>query len=161
VRLYKTRGAASEACRGLGVTRRQEEVTIKIPAGMQNGEMIRLTGMGEAVPGGVAGDLYVKVHVKSHPVFRREANNLVMELGIKLSDALLGAEYAVQTLDGPIKVKIPAGITFGETLRVKGKGVMIDRTRRGDLLIKVNITLPSKLSRQARKLIEDLRNEGV
>ena len=78
------------ACRGAGVHRKEEEVTIKIPAGIEHGEMIRLTGSGEAVQGGIPGDLYVKIYVEKHKVFRREGSNIGMNLDIKLSDALLG-----------------------------------------------------------------------
>ena len=123
--------------------------------------MIRMTGMGEAVAGGVAGDLYVKLHVRKHPLFKKEGSNLTTELNIKLSDALLGTEYTVATLDGDIKVKIPAGVSFGEILRVKGKGVPVDQRHRGDLMIKINIQLPSKLSKEAMKKIEDLKKEGI
>ncbi len=148
-------------CRGHGVLRREEEITVTIPPGLDDGEVIRLGGVGEAIQGGAAGDLYIKVHVLPHPVFRKEGPNLVMVLGVKLTDALLGVEYKVATFDGDITVKIPSGVSFGEILRVRGKGVPIERGKRGDLLIKLNIKLPSKVSRSARKLLEELRNEGI
>lgn len=148
-------------CHGVGVLRKQEEIIIKIPAGIDDGEMIRLTGAGEAVAGGVSGDLYVKIHIKKHPIFKKEGFNLVMDLGIKLSTALLGGEYAIETLDGPITLKIPAGVEIGEILRIRGKGVPIERNRRGDLLVKIRIQLPHKLSRNAAKLIEELKKEGI
>jgi molecular chaperone DnaJ len=148
-------------CHGLGVTKKQEEISIKIPAGINDGEMIRLGGAGEAVAGGAPGDLYIKVHVKKHPTFRKEGFNIVMDLNIKLSTALLGGEYDIQTLDGDIKLKIPSGITIGEILRVKGKGVPYERNKRGDLLVKIHIQLPTKLSKHAAKLIEDLKKEGI
>ena len=123
--------------------------------------MIRLTGKGESIPDGVSGDLYVKVHVKPHPVFRKEGYNLVMTLNIKLTDALLGAVYPIKTLDGSVDVKIPKNIKFGDILRVKNKGVPAGNGNRGDLLIKVNIELPKKLSRKQRKLVESLKEEGI
>src|SRR3989344_225460 len=147
-------------CRGHGVVKRNEEVRIAIRAGIQNGEMIRLTGRGEAVPRGSAGDLYVKVHVERHKVFQRDGDNLVMDLSVKLSDALLGAEYKVEALDGSINVKIPEGVSPGEILRVKGRGVPTSPSKRGDLYLKVSIKIPPKLSRKAQKMIEDLRAEG-
>ncbi len=150
-----------QTCHGNGVRKKDEEIKISVPAGIQDGEMIRMSGQGEGVPGGVAGDLYIKVHVEKHPVFRRQGSNLAMDLDIKLSDALLGAEYTVATLDGDIKVKIPPQIDFGEILRVKGKGVPIEGKSRGDLLIKVVINMPKKLSKKAKKLIEDLKQEGL
>ncbi len=148
-------------CRGAGVVRKEEEITVAIPPGIDDGEMIRMTGLGEAVSGGAGGDLYVKIHVKRHPVFRREGQNLLMDLNIKLSDALLGSEYTVPTLDGNITVKVPEGVAFGEILRVRGKGIPIEKGRRGDLLIRINITLPSKLSKRARDIIADIRKEGI
>jgi len=135
-------------CHGVGVFKKQDEIVVKVPSGMRDGEVIRMSSMGEAVPTGIAGDLYVKVHINRHNAFRREENNLVMDLNIKLSDALLGAEYTIVTLDGPsIKLKIPVGVSFGEILRIKGKGVPIERGRRGDLLVKLKIQLPTHLSR--------------
>ncbi len=148
-------------CRGAGVLRRQEEVSVAVPAGIENGEMIRLTGAGEAISQGQAGDLYIKIHVKKHPVFRKEGFNLVMDLSIKLSSALMGDEYSVPTLSGDLKVKIPEGIKNGEMLRIKGRGVPDSTGRKGDLLIRLNLEMPKKLSRQARKLIEELKKEGL
>lgn len=148
-------------CHGLGVHRKDEEVALRIPAGIEDGEVIRLTGGGEAVSGGSAGDLYVKIHVKKHPLFTKEGNNLITHLSIKLSTALLGGEYRLQTLDGDLAVKIPSGVSFGEILRVKGKGVSHDKNKRGDLLIKLSIELPSKLSKEAQRLVEDLKREGI
>lgn len=148
-------------CRGYGVHKREEEISVTIPAGIDDGEMIRLSGSGEAVPSGTPGDLYIKVHVKRHPVFKKEGVNLITDLSLKLSSALLGDEYALQTLEGEIKVKVPEGVSHGETLRIKGKGVPFEKGKRGDLLIKLHIKLPSKLSKEARKHIEELRKEGV
>ena len=149
-----------KTCRGLGVTNGQYEASVKIPAGIEDGEMIRLAGQGEAVQAGIPGDLYIKVRVAPHKTFVRQGSDLVMDLDVKLSDALLGAEYSVDTLDGSIKLKIPAGTSIGEILRVRGKGVPVGNSR-GDLLIKLNILLPKKLSRKAKKVIEQLREEGI
>ncbi len=152
-------------CYGLGVLKKQEEINIKIPPGINDGEVVRLSGFGEAVPqGGVSGDLYARVHVAPHGTWKREGRNLIADLHIKLSDALLGAEYTVKTLDGTnLKLKIPAGISFGEKLRVRGKGVPLEggRGRRGDLLVKLLINLPKHLSRKAEKLVEDMKKEGI
>jgi molecular chaperone DnaJ len=148
-------------CRGEGALRKEKEVAIRVPAGIDDGEMIRLTGEGEAVAHGVPGDLYVKVHVKRHPVFRKEGANLVMDLSVKLSSALLGDEYKISTLDGDITVKIPEGVKHGEILRVRGRGVPVERGRRGDLMIHIKIDLPSKLSREQKKMVEELKREGI
>lgn len=147
-------------CAGAGVARAQEEIVIKVPAGIQNGEVIRMTGRGEAIPHGQAGDLYIKVHVEPHTVIKREGTTLITRLSIKLTDALLGADYSVETLDGMVEIKIPEGITHGELIRIKGKGVPYDGGR-GDFMVKVSVETPKKLSRAARKLIEELRNEGI
>ncbi len=149
------------SCKGAGVVRREEEIIIRIPSGIEHGEAVRLTGAGEAVLGGTAGDLYVRIYVTPHKVFKREGEHLTMTLQVKLTDALLGAEYPIETLDGTIKLTIPRGISSGEVLRVRGKGVPFSEKHRGDLLIKVEIKTPAKLSRNAQKLVEELRNEGI
>ena len=148
------------ACKGMGVEKKQEEIEITIPSGIESGEMIRLTGRGEAVKNGIPGDLYVKIHVAPHKSIKRQGEHLTSTLSIKLSDALLGASYAVETLDEPVKLKIPAGIKSGELLRIKGKGVQVGN-RRGDFLVRISIDIPQNLSRHAKKLIEDLRKEGI
>lgn len=149
-------------CAGSGVHRSEQEIQIDIPAGIQNGEMIRLTGQGEAVSGGVPGDLYVKIHVKKHETITREGANLYTNLHVKLSDALLGNLYRVETLDGVIEIKVPEGVKHGEMLRVKERGVPQGSMKnRGDFFVKIAIDIPKKLSRKARKLIEDLREEGI
>jgi molecular chaperone DnaJ len=150
-----------ETCRGTGIVRREEEISIAIPAGIRDGEMIRMSAMGEAVSHGTPGDLYIKINVIPHTIFKREGNDLVMNLNLKLSEALLGTEYPIETLDGKIEVTIPEGVRINEILRVKGKGVPVSKSKRGDLLIKLNIKLPSKLSKKSRELIEDLKKEGI
>jgi molecular chaperone DnaJ len=131
-----------------------------VPAGIENGEMIRLTGRGEAVQNGAPGDLYVKIHVTPHKYITRDGLNLRMDLSVKLTDALLGASYNIETLDGSVSIKIPEGIKNGEVLRIRQKGVK-NGSNRGDFLVRVLITIPQKLSRHARKLVEELRNEGI
>ncbi|MCA9361076.1 molecular chaperone DnaJ [Candidatus Kaiserbacteria bacterium] len=147
-------------CAGAGIRKTQEEIEVKIPAGIQNGEMIRMTGRGEAIARGEAGDLYIKIHTKSHSNIVRDGSTLTTKLHIKLSDALLGNEYKVTTLDGDVNIKIPAGIKHGELLRIKGKGVP-QGSGRGDFMVKIMIDIPQRLSRRAKKLIEELKNEGI
>lgn len=148
-------------CTGQGVVRSQEEITFSVPAGIQNGEVIRLTGKGEAIQGGQPGDLYIKVQVETHPHITRDGTTLYSKLPVKLTDALLGAEYTVTTLDGNVTVTIPAGISHGELLRVKEKGVPIDSNRRGDFMIRVQVETPKNLSKNAKKLVDELRKEGI
>jgi molecular chaperone DnaJ len=147
-------------CAGAGVRRVQEEIEIKIPVGIENGEVIRMTARGEAIPNGQAGDLYIKLHVESHKTIKREGTTLATSLPIKLTDALLGGSYGVETLDGNVEIKIPAGISHGELLRIKEKGVPTERGR-GDFMVKISIETPKKLSRKAQKLVEQLREEGI
>jgi molecular chaperone DnaJ len=148
-------------CHGNGTLRRQEDIKINIPAGIDNGEMIRMPGQGEAVKGGNPGDLYVKIHVKPHPVFRREGANLVMRLPVKLTDAILGTTVTIETLEGKtLEVKVPQMKKPEELLRVNGKGVPVDGAR-GDLIIRLEAALPQKLSTKARKAVEDLKSEGL
>lgn len=151
---------ACSTCRGAGVIKKSEEIKVAVPPGIEPGEMIRLSGRGEAIPGGPAGDLYIKVHVEPDKTFRREGNDLTTDLPIKLSEALLGVEKEIKTLDGDLTLKVPAGVAPGERLRVRGKGVPTGRGR-GDLLVKIKFDLPKKLSKQAQKLIKDLQNEGL
>jgi molecular chaperone DnaJ len=148
-------------CKGHGVHRKQEEIKINIPAGIDNGEMIRMQGQGEAIKTGIAGDLYVKIHVKPHATFRREGSNLVMNLPVKLTDALLGTTVPIETLEGKtLEVKIPPMKRAEELLRVAGKGIPSEGGR-GDLIIRLETALPQKLSGKARKVVEELKSEGL
>lgn len=148
-------------CKGHGVYRKQEEIKVSIPAGIDNGEMIRLPQQGEAIKAGVAGDLYVKIHVKPHAIFRRDGANLVMDLPVKLTDALLGTTVSVESLEGKtLEVKIPPMKRPEELLRVTGKGIFSEGSR-GDLIIRLEVALPHKLSGKARKTVEDLKSEGL
>jgi molecular chaperone DnaJ len=148
-------------CVGAGIARSEEEIAIKIPAGVKNNEVIRMTGRGEAIQNGEPGDLYIKLHVESHNSIYRDGNTLTTTLPVKLTDALLGSTYSVTTLDGEVAIKIPAGIGHGEQLRIKNKGVPTGGNSRGDFMVKISIETPRKLSRRAKKLIEELQNEGI
>jgi molecular chaperone DnaJ len=117
--------------------------------------------MGEAARGAPAGDLYVKVHVRTDKAFAREGNHLVTTLQLKLSDALLGGTFTIHALDGDVEVNVPAGVTHGELLRVRGRGVPLGRGNRGDLMVRTDIQFPKKLSKGARQLVEQLRAEGL
>lgn len=146
---------------------KQKEVSITVPPGIDDGQMIRLSGMGETLEGGVPGDLYVKIHVRKHPYLRKEGYNLVMDLNVKLTEALLGSERAIATLDGEVSMKIPSGTKHGTILRIKGKGVpyahssATGKSGRGDLYVRILIDIPDKLSKEAKKLIEGLKKEGI
>ena len=148
-------------CRGEGVLKREEEIRVTVPAGVENGEMIRMHGKGESAPGAAAGDLYVKLHVRAEKNFTREGSNLITTLPIKLTDALLGGDYRIQTLDGETTIQVSPGVVHGEFIRVRGKGVPYGRGARGDLMVRVDIEFPKKLSKEARRLVESLRSEGL
>ncbi len=148
-------------CAGRGIENRKVEVKIRIPGGIESGESLRVSGEGEAIAGGTAGDLYIKVFIKQHPIFRKEGANLVMDLHLKVSEALLGVEKTITTLDGTITLKIPEATAHHELLRVKGKGVAVQGGRRGDLIVRIVHQMPKKVSREARKLLEELGKEGI
>jgi DnaJ-class molecular chaperone len=138
----------------------KEKLSVTIPPGIENGQGLRVQGKGEDGPGG-KGDLIVRIWVQEHNTFRKEGYNLVMELPLKLTTALLGNTIEIETLEGKIEMKVPAGTTHNEILRVKGKGVPAEHGRRGDLLIVTKVEMPKKLSKQAQKLVEELKKEGL
>ena len=131
------------------------ETTIKIPAGVQDGQKIKIAGKGQQSPnGGPAGDLIISVTVKSHPVFTRDGNNLRVTVPVTFSEAVLGATIQVPTLGGePVKLKVAPGTPNGRVLRVKGRGVVTAKAE-GDLLATVEIAVPSHVSDKAKKALE-------
>jgi molecular chaperone DnaJ len=149
------------SCAGAGVRHMQEEIAVKIPAGIDNGEMIRLSGMGEAVSHGTSGDLYIKINVEPHKLFRREGQNLAMQLEVPVSELLLGGEHKIETIDGALTLKVPEGTPPNQVLRVREKGVPSGRGRRGDLLVTIKMKMPQKLSRKAKEYITLLKDEGL
>lgn len=151
-----------QTCKGAGVKRKEEEIEVLIPAGIQSGETLQMTGAGEAVRMGQAGDLFIRVRVEQHKTFRRDGQNLLMDMEIKLTEALLGADREIETLDGKVTVAIPEGIASGTTLRVRERGVPAQRGhRRGDLMIKVSVKIPAKLSKTAKEAVRILEKEGL
>jgi molecular chaperone DnaJ len=144
-------------CRGTGAERRPREVKVRIPAGVDNGQRIRLRGRGgPGRNGGPPGDLYVTVRVTPHPLFTRRGNDLTLTVPITFPEAALGADIAVPTLDGgPVKLRIPAGTRSGRTFRVRGKGVS-GRRKAGDMLVTVEVAVPQNLSAEQRKAVEAL-----
>lgn len=148
-------------CKGAGVYKKQEEINLNIPAGINEGEMLKVSGQGEDIKGGQSGDLYIKVSVKEHHVFKRDGLNLTMDLPIKLSEALLGMTYELKTLEGnTLDVKIPEGINHNDLLRVRGRGVPSSRGR-GDIILRIQVKMPSKLSKKSKEIIEELKKEGL
>lgn len=144
-------------CRGTGVTKRSREVKVRIPAGVADGQRIRLKGRGAAGRnGGPAGDLYVIVHVAADTVFGRDERNLILSVPISFTEAALGTDLTVPTLDGKtVTLRIPAGTPSGKVFRVKGRGVATAKST-GDLLVTVQVSVPAKLTDEQREALESL-----
>jgi molecular chaperone DnaJ len=149
-------------CHGSGVERRPREVKVRIPAGVDDGQRIRLKGRGgPGRNGGPPGDLYVVVHVSPHPLFKRSGRDLTITVPITFAEAALGADIAVPTLaDGPVTVRLPEGTRSGRTFRVKGRGVPAAKGA-GDLLVTVEVAVPSKLSSAERSAVEAYRDASA
>ena len=131
---------------------------VKVPAGVKDGARIRLAGRGEPGPaGGQPGDLYVRVRVQRHPLFGRSGNDLVLDLPLTYTEAALGSNVKVPTLNGPVTMKVPAGTQNGRTFRLKGKGAP-RRGGHGDLLVTVHVEVPRKLSKREKELLKQLRD---
>jgi molecular chaperone DnaJ len=137
---------------------KERKITVRIPPGIASGQRLRLTGEGEAGPSsGPPGDLYVVVHVQDHAFFQREGNDLFCEIPVSYPTLALGGEITVPTLDGTEPLRIPDGTQTGTTFRLRGKGMPDVAGRgRGDLQVTVKVSIPRKLSKDQRKLLEDL-----
>lgn len=146
-------------CHGQGRVQKHKTLSVKIPPGVDNGDRIRLTGEGEAGEhGGPPGDLYVQIGVRPHPIFERDGNDLYCEVPINIVDAALGGELEVPTLNGRVKLKIPAETQSGKLFRLRGKGVKSVRSGApGDLLCKVQVETPVNLTKRQKELLEELQ----
>lgn len=144
-------------CAGRGVQRRNREIKVRIPPGVDDGKRIRLAGRGTpGRNGGPPGDLFVLVHVQSHELFGRDGTNLTLEVPITFAEAALGSDIRVPTLDGePVTIRIPAGTKPGRKFRVRGRGIDDGKTI-GDLLVTVNVAVPAQLSEGERRAVEAL-----
>ena len=145
-------------CKGAGRIEREKQMEVKVPAGVETGSRLRVQGEGEAgTQGGPAGDLYVVIHVAEHEQFERQGSNLYEAVPITFAQAALGAEIMVKTLDAEEKLKIPMGTQTGTVFRLKGKGMPVLGGRgRGDLFVSVTLITPTTLTREQRKLLEQL-----
>ncbi|MCZ7415374.1 MULTISPECIES: molecular chaperone DnaJ [unclassified Streptomyces] len=148
-----------EVCRGSGRATSSRTMQVRIPAGVSDGQRIRLRGKGApGERGGPHGDLYVVVHVDAHPVFGRRGDNLTVTVPVTFAEAALGAEISVPTLGGPpVTLKLPAGTPGGRTMRARGKGAVRKDGTRGDLLVTVEVTVPRELGKKAREALESYR----
>ncbi|MGR7024240.1 molecular chaperone DnaJ [Geodermatophilus sp. URMC 62] len=146
-------------CAGNGVTTQTRTITVRIPAGVKDGQRIRLAGKGApGRRGGPAGDLFVVVHVSDHELFDRRGDDLTLTVPITFPEAVLGTTLTVPTLEAPVTLKVPAGTASGRTLRVRGRGVP-GRGRSGDLLVTVEVSVPQRLSAEAERAVKTLDAE--
>ncbi|MBF4986923.1 molecular chaperone DnaJ [Methylophilus sp. 14] len=147
-------------CHGGGRVKQNKTLNVKIPAGVDEGDRIRLSGEGEAgVNGGPTGDLYVVVHLKEHPIFQREGANLHCEMPISFSTAALGGEIEVPTLDGAAKMKIPAETQTGSVFRLRGKGIKpLRSSEHGDLMVHVVVETPVRLTEKQKDLLREFES---
>jgi molecular chaperone DnaJ len=144
-------------CQGQGRIRKPVSLSVRIPAGVDNGSRLKLRNEGEAgFGGGPAGDLYVVVHVKEHALFVRQDNDIVIEVPVSFPQAALGAEIEVPTLDGKVGLKVPAGTQSGKVFRLKGKGIVdLHGYGRGDELVRISVETPRRLTAKQRELLEE------
>lgn len=148
---------ACTVCRGKGTQKKDQDITLKIPAGIDDGATIRLREHGEAIAGGPKGDLYVNVRVKPHKLFTREGDLILSEQHIGMVEAALGTEVDVETVDGPVRMKIPAGTQGGSDFRLANHGVPSLRGssgQRGSHIVTIHVDTPTKLTREQQALLE-------
>jgi molecular chaperone DnaJ len=146
-------------CRGSGTQRKRQTVALKVPAGIDDGATIRLRGHGEAIANGEKGDLYVNIRVKPHKKFTREGDLILSNEHIRMVDAALGTEIEVDTVDGPVKMRIPIGTQSGTDFKLSGHGApRLRGGSRGAHIVTISVDTPTKLSAQQKKIIEQLRD---
>ncbi|RZN14658.1 MAG: molecular chaperone DnaJ [Methanosarcinales archaeon] len=145
-------------CHGSGVVKRKKRISVKIPAGISSGSRLRISGEGEAGKlGGPPGDLYVDIYINPDPIFKRDGDDTVVKQSISITQASLGSEIKVSTLDGDVKIKIPHGTQTGKIFRIKGKGVPhLHGYGRGDQLVVVTVKTPEKLTAHQKELLRQL-----
>ena len=157
----ETASSACGTCSGQGVVKKSDEVSLNIPAGVEDGMQLSVSGKGNLAPkGGIAGDLIVLVEEIPHDVLKRDGKNLHYDLFISYSDAVLGSNPEIQTLSSKVKIKLEQGIQSGKILRLRGKGLpSVDQYGNGDLLIHVNVWTPQELNEEQKKFFETSRDD--
>jgi len=142
-------------CHGKGTQRKKQSIKLKVPAGIDDGSTIRLSGRGEAITDGQKGDLYVNIRVKAHKQFTREGDIILSEAHVGMVDATLGAEIDVETVDGTVRMKVPAGTQSGTDFKLSGHGVPhMNSDKRGPHIVNIVVDTPTKLSKKQRELLE-------
>jgi molecular chaperone DnaJ len=155
-----------EACAGSGQETRSETVTVRIPAGIGDGERVRIAGKGNAgLRGGQPGDLFITIHVGAHDVYQRQGDDLHMVVPLAIHEAALGARIDIQTPDGPAKLRVPPGTQSGQRFRLRERGAPSIRDgRRGDLVVETRLMLPRLLDERSKELLREfgrINGEGV
>lgn len=149
------------SCHGKGTKNKDQSISLKIPAGIDDGATIRLREHGEAVANGPKGDLFVNIRVKPHKLFTREGDIILSSIHVDMVDAALGVDIKVETVDGPIKMKIPAGTQSGTDFKLSGHGVPhIKKDTRGAHIVTVNVDTPTKLTKQQQELLKDFKKNN-
>ena len=150
-------------CHGDGTVRKNKELDVKIPAGVDSGSRLRLAGKGDAgVNGGANGDLYLEFVVKEHPLYIRDDYDIYLELPITITDAVLGTKLDVPTLYGNVKLNIPSGSESGDKLRIKDRGVThVNSSVKGDMYIILKVCIPKKIDKKQKKIFEELSNTNL
>jgi molecular chaperone DnaJ len=152
-----------KTCKGHGLVERRRTINIKIPPGVESGSRLKVTGEGEAGPsGGPHGDLYVVTHIKKHPIFERQGNDIILTKSIPLTMAVLGGEIEVPTIEGKtVSMKIPEGTESGQVFRLKGNGITyLGSYGKGDQHVVIKIEIPKKLTKRQRELMEEFAKES-
>ncbi len=159
----KTYKKECKKCHGSGAIRTEKEIEVKVPAGVDTGNQLRIKDKGEAgTNGGPNGDIYIEFNVKPHPIFKREGNDIYLDLPITMAEAALGSKKKVPTLYGNITLTIPAGSEDGDKHRVRGKGIEnVNSFGKGDMYITLKIKTPQKLTKEQKKLFEELSKTGL
>jgi molecular chaperone DnaJ len=149
-------------CRGAGRVESEQTINVRVPPGVDEGTRLRLAGEGEAgVAGGPPGDLYVVISLERHPLFERHGPDVHCEVPVQFVQAALGAEIEVPTVEGKVKLQIPAGTQSGKVMRLRGKGLRTLRSSaRGDQLVRVFVETPTKLTKRQRELLEAFAEES-
>lgn len=159
----KTNEKNCTKCGGQGRIKAQDKLELKVPAGIDNGMTLKMTGAGEAgIKGGKTGDLYIHIYVKADPDFKRQGDDILSQAEIPFSLAALGGKIMVKTIDGEVDLKIPSGTQSGKVFILRGKGVTrFQHYGKGDHLVEVIVKTPDKLSRRQKELLEELGKEGI
>ena len=150
-------------CKGNGKIKVKKTITIDIPAGIDNGEQLRVAGKGGAgINGGPNGDLYIEIRINPHELYRREGNDIYIDLPVSITDLCLGCKKTIKTMDGEVDIKIKEGTQPGEILRIKGKGINNpDSWRKGDFYCVVKLIIPTSLSRKQKNILEELEETDM